>query len=164
MRSSPLCARLYNKETEGASFKALSLYEDEAFNAKDCFKELATLTELFSLSKEYICILVEALKENKFTNERFKDSVRHIVGTFKYKSPNIADFLEFDDFVRLYPWDVKNKLVWGGVPLDDFFLVGCVGGLAHYIRLSEVLPLSEQKKMIVRRLVRELRENQKKDV
>lgn len=144
-------------DDDGGSFTALSLYDDEPFCPKACFKELATLTELYGISKEYVCILVEALNNNHFTNLRFKDSVRNVVETFKFQKPTIADFVSYDDFIRLYSWHEKNKLVQNGAPNDDFFLVGLLSNIAHYVRVSEVAKLPETKKNIIRNFARKLR-------
>jgi hypothetical protein len=144
-------------DDDGGNFTALSLYTDEPFCPKACFKELATLTELYGISKEYVCILVEALNNNHFTNLRFKDSVRNVVETFKFQKPTIADFVSYDDFIRLYSWHEKNKLVQNGAPNDDFFLVGLLANIAHYVRVSEVAKLPETKKQTVRNFASKLR-------
>lgn len=145
------------KDDDGDNFTALSLYDDEPFCPKDCFKELATLTELYGISKEYVCILVEALNNNHFTNQRFRDAVRNVVETFKFQKPTIADFVSYDDIIRLYSWHEKNKLVQNGAPHEDFFCVGLLSNIAHYVRISDVAKLSECKKQIVRDFARNLR-------
>lgn len=148
----------YSKtDDDGGNFTALSLYTDEPFCPKACFKELATLTELFGISKEYVCILIEALNNNHFTNQRFKDAVRNVVETFKFQKPTIADFVSYDDFIRLYSWQEKNKLTQNGASNDDFFLVGLLSNIAHYVRISDVAKLPETKKQTVRNFARNLR-------
>ena len=148
----------YSKtDDNGGKLSALSLYTDAPFCPKACFKELSTLTELYGISKEYVCILVEALNNNHFTNQRFKDAVRNVVETFKFKKPTIADFVSYDDFIRLYSWHEKNKLIRNGAPNDDFFLVGLLANIAHYVRVSEVAILPETKKQTVRNFAYKLR-------
>lgn len=144
-------------DDEGGNFPVLSLYSDEPFCPKACFKELATLTELYGISKEFVCILVEALNNNHFTNQRFKDAVRSVVETLKFRKPTIADFVSFDDFIRLYSWQEKNRLTMNGATNDDFFCVGLLSNIAHYVRVSDVAKLPETKKQIVRNFARKLR-------
>lgn len=148
----------YSKtDDNGGNFTALSLYTDEPFCPKACFKELATITELYGISKEFVCILVEALNNNHFTNLRFKDAVRHVVETLKSRKPTIADFISYDDFVKLYSWYEMNKLVQNGAHNEDFFCVGKISNIAHFVRVSEVAKLSETKKQTVRNFARKLR-------
>lgn len=151
-----LCPYIRTDDNVG-KLVALSLYNDEPFCPKACFKELATLTELYGISKEFVCILVEALNNNHFTNLRFKDAVRNVVETFKFQKPTIADFVSYDEVIRLYSWHEKNKLVQNGAPNDDFFLVGLLANIAHYVRVSEVAKLPETKKQTVRNFASKLR-------
>lgn len=65
--------------------------------------------------------------------------------------------ITYDDFIRLYSWQEKNKLTQNGAPNDDFFLVGLLSNITHYVRVSEVAKLPETKKQTIRNFARKLR-------
>ncbi len=49
-------------------------------------------------------VLAERLKANGFSNERFLDSVNHVIDTCTYPTPTIADFISFDRKIKTYTY------------------------------------------------------------
>jgi len=48
------------------------------------------------MPEEFVKLLFRLADSEGFSDERLKDSVLHVVKTFKYEMPKIADFLTFD--------------------------------------------------------------------
>lgn len=64
--------------------------------------------------------LKNAFAENGFTDERMRDAVNYVRDTYEGwdKLPNIANFIQFDQKVRLYTHqEVCEKNLWGAVKM-----------------------------------------------
>lgn len=44
-------------------------------------------------------------KSNGFTDERFRDSVNHVIKTCKYPQPTIAQFIGYDKTMNIFTYD-----------------------------------------------------------
>lgn len=52
-------------------------------------------------------LLKDRFKENKFTDERLKDSINHVIDTYEGwdKLPNIANFIQYDKKVKAFTYE-----------------------------------------------------------
>lgn len=55
-----------------------------------------------TLDKPYFMMLFKMAKENGFTDQRLKDVVQHVIETCIYPQPTIAQFLSYDQEIKLY--------------------------------------------------------------
>ena len=55
-------------------------------------------------------------KEEKFTDERFRDSVHCVIKTCIYPTPTIAQFISFDKRVKVFKYPEIVKMVEDGDP------------------------------------------------
>jgi len=80
----------------------LSLYSGE-LTSGSITDNLIKIREAFpSLDEGFYNILTEELTESKFCDERLKDAVKHVIRNCIYPRPTIAQFLSFDQNVKLY--------------------------------------------------------------
>lgn len=80
----------------------ISVYRDvltkEGVKA-NCLKVLAAFK---ALDTQFTDLLTESLMRNKFTDERFKDAVNHVIDNCRYPKPSIADFVSYDKSIVFY--------------------------------------------------------------
>lgn len=66
-----------------------------------------------NLEPDFFNIFSDRIKANKFTDNRLKDAVEHVIDTCVYPTPTIAQFISFDKHVKLYTYEdvlEMNKL------------------------------------------------------
>lgn len=137
--------RLCTKENR----TTLSLYNDPLATDADLKEAVQRLSAAFPMPKTdapnaamFFALLVERLRDNKFTGNRLRDAVNHIIDNCRYKQISIADIVQFDKAARLYTYAEYAK-----APLsekDDFsFMYDAdlnpvkIGGVCYFIRISE---------------------------
>lgn len=83
---------------------AVSIYDD-ALTEGGTVMSIAALKLAFpTLPKEFYGVLIDRIRVNKFTDERFSDAVGHVIDTCKYKNPTIADIISYDKNVKAYTY------------------------------------------------------------
>lgn len=90
----------------------------------------------------FFALLVERLRDNKFTGNRLRDAVNHIIDNCRYKQISIADVVNFDRAARLYTRTdynaAKSSELDDFAPMyDDKLQPVRIGGVAYMIRISE---------------------------
>lgn len=76
-------------------------------------KETAKILQAFpKMPDPTFNLLKERFKENKFTDERLRDAVNHVIDTYEGwdKIPNIANFIQFDKKVKLYTYEESIQI------------------------------------------------------
>ena len=63
-----------------------------------------------ALPPEYYNVLLEMVKEEGFTDGRFRDAVHHVIKTCIYPTPTIAQFISFDRRIKIYTYSEYCKL------------------------------------------------------
>lgn len=63
------------------------------------------------MGADFFDILTERLVKNKFSDERLKDAVNHVIDNFHYKKLNVADIIEFDKVQKLFTYNEVLALV-----------------------------------------------------
>jgi hypothetical protein len=89
-------------KTSSGEFE-LSLYDDRQALPETVAKASLYLQRAFpKMEEDFFNILSERILANKFTEERLRDAVRHVVDNFHYKELNVADIVSYDRRVKLY--------------------------------------------------------------
>jgi hypothetical protein len=74
-----------------------------------------------ALPKEFYEILQDRLMENNFTDQKLTDSVNHVIDTFIYPNPTIANFLSYTKDVRLYTYQEIIKMLDENKKAFDYY-------------------------------------------
>ena len=98
------------------------MYNGGVVDVKTIATELRKLKAAFpKLENDYISVIAERIQENGFTEERLKDAVAHLIDTFRYQNPTIADVIGFDKRVRLYcQTEYENEIYTRKAAGNDF--------------------------------------------
>lgn len=83
----------------------ISIYKDQLTKESVKVNCLKVLVAFPSLENHFTDLLTESLFRNKFTDQRFKDSVNYVIDNCKYPKPSIADFVSYDKKVKVYRYD-----------------------------------------------------------
>lgn len=63
------------------------------------------------MGADFFNILTERFVKNRFSDERLKDAVSHVIDNFHYKKLNVADLVEFDKVQKLFTYKEVLALV-----------------------------------------------------
>lgn len=64
-----------------------------------------------NLPAGFYAILHDRVLEHGFTDQRLMDAIKHLIDTFEYPTPAIANIISFDQKVKLYTWiQIANKV------------------------------------------------------
>lgn len=132
-----MAARLRETATEGGDVSySLSIYKAAPATMEQIKPVVALIGTTFpTFSQAKLSILAQAIYDNMFTVERLKDAVAHVINTFTYKEPTVADIVSYDKCLRLYTYAEACRLVHRGAA--DFDNNG--GDLKVYSRQPVVL-------------------------
>ena len=119
----------------------LSLYSGE-LTPKVVSESMAELKAAFpALPAEFFVMLSRRVKDNEFSDERLKDSVRHVIDTCVYPSPTIAQFIGFDKKVRLFTYyEMCEKVTQAGGDgkLWDYYEIKKINGKNFWFSKSDI--------------------------
>lgn len=93
----------------------ISVYQDE-LTEKGILIQVDKLRKAFpNLDVGFFDIMADRIKECKFTDKRFNDSVNRVIDTCKYTKPSISELVRFDKTIKLIPYEqmCKIALEWG---------------------------------------------------
>jgi len=90
------------------------------------------------MSKEFFVLLTEFLVKEKFTKQRLKEAVNHIITTFKYKELNISDIIQFDKRVKLYTYNEVTAMVLKSQASFDDFEIREVNGKKFRVKKTDL--------------------------
>lgn len=88
------------------------------------------------LESGFYDVLTDMVREDQFTDQRFKDSVDHVIRTCVYPQPTIAQFLSFDRKVKILTYNDMCKLVveFGRTIWEDYNIVDMPSGKKGWIK------------------------------
>lgn len=88
----------------------ISVYTGE-LTADNVIKNVSKIKMSFpSLPAEFYDVFSDRIKDNGFSNERLNDAVNHVVDNCIYPVPTIAQFIAFDQRIKLYTYaDMVKK-------------------------------------------------------
>lgn len=127
--------------TQQADDGSISLYEgiltlrcvlEMNRKVKDAFPELpASWFQVFN----------ERIRENRFTDQRLRDAVNHVIDTFVHgRIPNVGHFISYDRRISLYTQKDLDKLAqhdWRSV-YKEYGLIQLQDGRVMYARREEI--------------------------
>ena len=75
-----------------------------------------------SLPVGFYEVFADRIKENKFSDDRLTDAVNHVIDNCIYPMPTIANFISFDQRIKLYTYSDMLKMCdsIGGSVWNDF--------------------------------------------
>ena len=132
-----MAARLRETTTEeGEISYSLSIYKASPATMEQIKPVVALIGTTFpTFSQAKLSVLAQAVYDNMFTVERLKDAVAHVINTFTYREPQVADIVSYDKCLKLYTYSEACRLVQRGAA--DFDNNG--GDLKVYSRQPVVL-------------------------
>lgn len=101
----------------------ISVYKD-ALTTKGIVSQVVRIKQAFpQLELGFYDILTDMVKQDKFTDNRLKDAVDHVIRTCVYPQPTIAQFLSFDKKVKVYPYqECINIAMEVNCKITDLFI------------------------------------------
>lgn len=73
-----------------------------------------------TLPEGFYDILLERIKENGFSDQRFQDAVSNLIDTCPYPQPTIANIISWDKKIKLYTYCEVVEKVNEGHSMHDF--------------------------------------------
>ena len=90
---------------------SLSIYKGALISDESIVRYSVKVRYAFpALPPEYYGVLLDMVKEEGFTDERFRDAVHYVIKTCVYPSPTIAQFISFDKRIQTLTYDKYLKL------------------------------------------------------
>lgn len=124
------------KNQQGECF--ISLYQDEKPRPEDYAMAVKRLSVAFpQQSVDFFKLAVQEMADMGFTRQQMADAVTHLIRTFLYKQPNIADIVSYKKLRRIYTYgQMCAKLVCNGgteESSDSFSKVEIDGKIYWYL-------------------------------
>lgn len=89
----------------------MSLYRGDLVTKENMAKNTLKIRKAFpSLPVEFYDVLLEMVKDEGFTDERFDDAVNHVIRTCVFPTPTVANFISYDQKIKIYDYDGYLKL------------------------------------------------------
>ncbi len=89
---------------------AMSMYNGSTVTDQSIVRYSLKIRHAFpSLPPEFYGVLLEMVKEEGFTEERFRDAVHHVIKNCVYPTPTVAQFISFDKRVPVFTYDQMLK-------------------------------------------------------
>lgn len=105
------------RTTQGNS---ISIYQD-TFTIKNAIEQTNRLKKAYpQLPKGFYELLLDRIEANSFTDKRLKDAIDHLIDTFTYPVPQIANIIGFDKRVKLYAYSSLTDEVSNGRKWNEF--------------------------------------------
>ena len=99
----------------------LSLFSGLQANTNEIIDAVSDLAKAFpAIDSGFWGLLSSRIEANKFTSERLKNAVEHVLDTFRYKNLTIADIIRFDRRVKLYSGREFMDMQAKGYDPEDF--------------------------------------------
>jgi len=112
----------------------ISVFTGETATSEETKSEIRKLAAAFpDITNDFIILLAERITENKFTKERVRQAVNHVIDTNPYKRPSIADIISFDKKIKLLTWEqVAEKCSPGNSAFDNHVRIMIEGQPRYY--------------------------------
>lgn len=115
----------------------LSIYTGE-LSPNVVAEQMFKLTTIFpALEDEFINVLTERIVANEFTNERLIDAVSHLIDTFKYPRPSIADIIGFDCRIKLYSYSEYMNEILSHKAIHEDFCPHWIGDKPFHVKITD---------------------------
>ena len=91
----------------------ISIYQSGRLSRDTLSKETAKILQAFpKMPMPTFNLLKDRFVENKFTDERLRDSVNYVIDNYQGfdKTPNIADFIIYDKKVKFFNFEETQKI------------------------------------------------------
>lgn len=114
----------------------ISLYTDE-LTTKGIVSNIKRIKLAFpQLESGFYDVLTDMVRDDKFTDQRFKDAVDHVIRTCVYPQPTIAQFLSFDKKLKINSYNDMCKLVeeFGRTIWDDYNIIDMPSGKKGWVK------------------------------
>lgn len=100
----------FSKSSDSIYHSEISVYKGALVSNESVVNYSIKIRHAFpSLPPEFYDVLLEMIKEEGFTDERFRDAVHHVIKTCHYPTPTIADFISFDKRFKVLTYDELLK-------------------------------------------------------
>jgi hypothetical protein len=102
----------------------ISVYNGEL--TPECLiKNVAKVKKSFAdLDKDFFEIFSDAIKRNKFSDDRLNDAVNYVIDNCIYPKPTIAQFISYDKKVKIYTYEEVQNNVHIGDSFDNYKNIG----------------------------------------
>lgn len=112
----------------------ISIYAGELATKEQIKSEVKKLIAAFpEVTSDFIILLAERISDNKFTAQRVKDAINHIIDNSPYKRPAIADIISFDRKVKLFTHSEIQAKCAPGYPAFEYYERVVINGKVKYI-------------------------------
>lgn len=116
---------------------SLSAYRGE-LTVRTATESVARIKAAFpALAPEFFKVFIERVREKGFDDKRLIDAVNHVIDNCQYPSPTLANFLSFDQRVKVFDYNqlcglvLRQEASW-----SDFSKVR-INGKLFWVRNSE---------------------------
>lgn len=117
---------------------SVSLYRDRPATPEETFVAMTRLRTAFpKMAPEFFNLLSERVTAKKFTAERLKDAVNHLIDTFSYRELNVSDVIKFDKRCRLYTYNEVCSMVSKGQAQFADFKVIEIDGKPFRVKITD---------------------------
>jgi len=114
----------------------ISVYSGETVSKEQVKREIKNLMAAFpDVTSDFIILLTDRLIDNKFTAERVKDAINHIIDTSPYKRPAIAEIISFDRKMKVFTFEeIQAKCRWDFKAFEHYEQIE-INGKKRYIEI-----------------------------
>lgn len=122
----------------------LSVYQKGTVTPDIFASGVKTLMDAYpKLNKNWYSVLREMIKDEKFSNERFSDAIKHCIKHCQYPEPTISNIINYDKHVKVYTYSellsIKREAsaIEREMFLKEFDMID-VNGEIRYAKKEEV--------------------------
>lgn len=119
--------------------------------SEDCFiAQTERLAKAYpDLDDNFFQELDLATEQKGWDDRKFTDAVTNLIHTFEYKTPNLANLINYDLKIKFYTYDEILAQVIPGVDVFSFYKVVDLDGEMFYIKKAEYIKHNLQLKLWV---------------
>lgn len=112
----------------------ISVFSGQIATEDEMKSEVKKLMAAFpEIKTDFLIVLFDRMIDKKFTKERVREAINHVIDTNPYQRPSIADIVSFDRKIKVYTYsEVSAKCKPGYLAFDHFKKIE-VNGLKRYI-------------------------------
>ena len=112
----------------------ISIYSGPVATQTEIKSEVRKLMAAFpQVSNDFLIVLIERMIDKKFTKERIKEAINHVIDTNPYQRPSIADIISFDRKIKVYTYSEISSKCYPGYSAFDHFEKIEIEGRKRYI-------------------------------
>lgn len=123
---------IQKKEWDNTS--EISIFSGPVATQTEIKSEVRKLMAAFpQVSNDFLIVLIERMIDKKFTKERVKEAINHVIDTNPYQRPSIADIISFDRKIKVYTYSEISSKCYPGYSAFEHFEVIEIEGRKRYI-------------------------------